>query len=111
MRIALLPICVFAMTACANAPAPVAGVQFLPDQQGLAVVPGGLRVDFGRAPSGVVAALDRELGPGRALSVAGCPTGVAQQRAWGDLVLTFTGEEFVGWRSGATHAGTVCASA
>ena len=70
--------------------------------------PGGQRIDFGRAPSGVMAALDREIGPGRAMLVEGCPAGVVAQRAWGDMVLTFTAERFVGWRRGTALAGLVC---
>ncbi len=111
MRIALLVLCVFSMTACAPTRTPDPDVTFQPDRNGLSVRPGSQRIDFGRAPSGVVAVLDRELGPGRAMPVAGCPAGVIMQRAWGDMVLTFTDERFVGWRQGQTHAGRICASA
>ncbi len=90
------------------------GIQLETDAGGLAIVgPGimgtdGQRIDFGRAPSGVIAALERELGPGRALGLDGCPSGVRQQIAWGDLVLTFTDERFVGWRGAAGGAGQTC---
>ncbi len=85
------------------------GIQLETDAGGLAIVGAGdQRIDFGRAPSGVVAALERELGPGRALDLAGCPTEVRQQVAWGDLVLTFTDEQFVGWRGIDSAAGQVC---
>lgn len=105
-------LCILTLVACAPARSPEvrADVQFVPDARGLAVVPAGLRVDFGRAPSGVIAALDRELGPGRALPMSGCPTGVAQQIAWGDLALSFTREEFVGWRTASGSTGVVCAA-
>jgi len=85
------------------------GVSFTPDQTGLAVEGTGQRIDFGRAPDGVIAALDRELGPGRPLVPDGCPAGVSQQISWGTLVLTFTEERFVGWRQGPAAVGQVCA--
>lgn len=85
------------------------GIQLETDAAGLAIVgTGGQRIDFGRAPSGVIAALERELGPGRDLGLDGCPAGVRQQIAWGDLVLTFTDEQFVGWRGVAGEAGQTC---
>ena len=56
----------------------------------------------------MIAALERELGPGRALALDGCPADVRQQLAWGDLVLTFTEEQFVGWRGVDGAAGQTC---
>lgn len=101
------------LAACSTAPAlaPRVGVRFVGDAQGLAVPQAGQRVDFGRAPSGVIAALDRELGPGRPLGLSGCPAGVTAQRSWGGLVLTFTDERFVGWREAGGSAGQACAAA
>ncbi|GGD21209.1 hypothetical protein GCM10011358_02090 [Sinisalibacter lacisalsi] len=87
---------------------PRTGVTFSPDQGGLAVDDSPLRVDFGRAPEGVIAALDRELGPGRALTLDGCGAGISRQVAWGDLVLTFSENRFVGWRQAARSAGQIC---
>ncbi|OIP86496.1 MAG: hypothetical protein AUK37_03160 [Rhodobacterales bacterium CG2_30_65_12] len=85
------------------------GATFIADANGLAVDGSSLRIDFGRAPSGVIAALDRELGKGRVLGVAGCPAGIADQRDWGGLVLSFTTERFVGWRREVSSAGETCA--
>jgi hypothetical protein len=82
--------------------------QFLPDEGGLAVAGAGQRIDFGRSPEGVIAALDRELGRGRLLGFEGCPAGVVRREAWGDLVLTFTDERFVGWKTAAGSAGQTC---
>ena len=85
------------------------GIQLETDAGGLAIIgSGGQRIDFGRAPSGVIAVLERELGPGRALDLTNCPGGVRQQIAWGDLVLTFTDEQFVGWRGIDGAAGQTC---
>ena len=90
------------------------GIALETDAGGLAItgsgftVPGGQRIDFGRAPSGVIAVLERELGPGRALGLTNCPAAVRQQIAWGDLVLTFTDERFVGWRGADGAAGQTC---
>lgn len=79
------------------------------DAEGLAIVgTGGQRIDFGRAPSGVIAVLERDLGPGRALDLTNCPGDVRQQIAWGDLILTFTDERFVGWRGAQGAAGQTC---
>lgn len=86
------------------------GASFSPDQAGLAVVGSALRIDFGRAPAGVIAGLDRELGPGRDLGVSGCSTGVAMQRDWDGMILTFTDEQFVGWQQGGRSAGQICAT-
>lgn len=97
----------FLVTACT----PVAdrpGVRFVPDAGGLGIANSPQRIDFGRAPAGVIAALDRELGPHRVLSLAPCPADVVRQLAWGGLVLTFTAERFAGWRDDADHAGPVC---
>lgn len=99
------------LAACTPAP-PAPSVTFHPDAGGLEVRPSGLRVDFGRAPSGVIPALDRSLGAHRSVALGTCPHGIVQQLAWrgpvGDLVLTFTDHRFVGWRQGAAHAGQVC---
>jgi hypothetical protein len=103
-----------ALAGCAGAPGPLApanvpgGARFLPDARGLGVDGTGLRIDFGRSPAGVIAALDRELGPGRALGLDGCGAGINRQMAWGDLVLTFTNERFAGWRQAGRSAGEVC---
>lgn len=93
--------------ALTTAPDPT-GQSFTPDPRGLAVDGTGLRIDFGRAPGGVIAALDRALGPGEDLGGNGCPAGVTRQIGWGDLVLSFTDERFVGWRRGSQQAGKVC---
>lgn len=85
------------------------GIQLETDAKGLQIIgAGGGRIDFGRAPAGVIPLLERELGPGRALALANCPAGVVQQIAWGDLVLTFTPERFVGWRGADGAAGQTC---
>ncbi|GKY86489.1 hypothetical protein [Sinisalibacter aestuarii] len=84
------------------------GVTFTPDRNGLAVDGRSQRIDFGRAPSGVITALDRELGRGRDVSLIGCPAAIASQRDWAGLILTFTAERFVGWRTAADRAGQTC---
>ncbi len=86
-----------------------AGVIFVPDDRGLGVAGSAKRIDFGRAPRGVVPVMTREMGAFRALPLNGCPAGVARHLAWGDLILTFTAERFVGWRKGTARAGRTCA--
>ena len=84
------------------------GVDIRPDNAGLRVDPVGKRIDFGRSPKGVVPVLDRELGRHVALPLTGCAPEIRQQLRWGNLVLTFTKERFVGWRSGGTASGKTC---
>ncbi len=72
-------------------------------------MPIDMRIDFGRSPEGVIRALDRELGPHRALPLSDCPQGVQERLQWGDLVLTFSDEQFIGWRRGDHARGIVCA--
>ncbi|HGG05475.1 MAG TPA: hypothetical protein ENK28_08445 [Aliiroseovarius sp.] len=98
------------LTACAQAtPEPVRpDIQLIPDAGGLAVAPSGLRIDFGRSPRGVVPVLDKALGAHQVLSLGGCPDGVTQNVAWGDITLTFSRERFVGWRQGSRSQGQVC---
>ncbi|MCB1358009.1 MAG: hypothetical protein KDK53_16475 [Maritimibacter sp.] len=85
------------------------GISLETDDAGLRITGGGAgRIDFGRSPAGVIPLLERELGPGRELDLVNCPYGVTQQIAWGDLVLTFTDEQFVGWRGAAGSAGQTC---
>ncbi|TCO73407.1 hypothetical protein [Rhodovulum euryhalinum] len=79
-----------------------------PDSGGFAIDGSPLRIDFGRAPGGVIAALTRELGPARTLPLDGCPDGIEQRLAWGDLVVSFTPEQFVGWRKQDAAAGQTC---
>ncbi|WP_371170205.1 hypothetical protein [Aliiroseovarius sp. 2305UL8-7] len=83
-------------------------VSFRPDNLGLSVDPIGKRIDFGRSPAGAIRAVDRELGPHRALTLLGCSAGITQQLAWDDLVLTFTRERFVGWKTATGSQGRTC---
>jgi hypothetical protein len=103
------------LTACASGgsptpePAERIGAVFVPDERGLAVMGSVQRIDFGRSPQGTITVLNRELGKGRTVALAGCPVGVVQQLAWDDLVLTFSDERFVGWSTGGARAGQTCA--
>ncbi|MCP5039209.1 MAG: hypothetical protein GY945_16570 [Rhodobacteraceae bacterium] len=74
----------------------------------MAVFPSGLRMDFGRAPGGVIAVLDRELGVHEVLGLSGCPAQIEMRLRWNDLVLTFTDERFAGWRETDASRGLVC---
>jgi len=105
-RVAL---CLLALAGCAAPPAGRPSVTFLPDAQGLAVADSGLRIDFGRAPSGVIPVVTREMGQPRTLSLDTCPPDIVQHLRWGDLELTFEAEAFVGWRSPVGQAGRTCA--
>jgi len=71
-------------------------------------MPGALRIDFGRAPEGVIAAVTRVLGRPETLPLSGCPAAIATRLRWDDLDLTFTADRFVGWRTPAGQAGQVC---
>ncbi len=87
-----------------------ARIALTPDAAGLSVLPHQQRIDFGRAPAGVISVLDRELGPHEALPLAGCPAAITARHRWADLELTFTTERFVGWRQNGVGAGQTCAS-
>lgn len=105
--IGALLLCVVA-AACTPAH-PVSTVTFQPDAGGLGLSENSLRIDFGRAPAGVISILNRELGGHDALTLTGCPNTITDHIRWGDLVLTFTKERFVGWRQGGAFQGQVCA--
>jgi len=99
------------LAACAGTTPRAPSVSFVGDAGGIAVPEVGQRIDFGRAPAGVIAAFEREYGrKGEEMSLAGCPSGVTRQGIWGDFVLTFTDERFVGWRTGDLAAGQTCKS-
>jgi hypothetical protein len=83
-----------------------------PDANGLQ--PGGtsLRIDFGRAQAGVVAAVSRLLGtpPASTVQREGCPGGGDTYVTWATgLTLAFRAGSFVGWRDAAGRsAGDTC---
>lgn len=76
---------------------------------GLSVTPFGLRIDFGRAPEGTISAMNQGAKRQQTLGIIGCPSDIIQQLRWGDLVLTFTDEQFVGWRTNDAMQGRICA--
>lgn len=110
-----------ALAACAAPPVgevparfpdgPLRGAGLTPDATGLQ--PGGtaLRIDFGRAQAGVVAAVARlkDAAPVSTGAAPGCPAADTEV-AWRDgLVLAFRGGTFVGWRDAAGRAaGAAC---
>lgn len=91
-----------------STPAARGWIVLVPDGAGLGIEGSSSRIDFGRSPGGVLAALEREFGPGRVLPLDDCPAAIAYQVAYGDLVLTFSDEQFVGWQQPAGSAGQVC---
>ncbi|ARE40579.1 hypothetical protein RGUI_2438 [Rhodovulum sp. P5] len=84
------------------------GATFIPDDGGLGLTDRDLRIDFGRAPDGVVRALTRERGRPVDLPLSGCPDTITRHLRWGRLDLTFTRDRFVGWRQGEAAAGLIC---
>ena len=104
----LLASCGGANVDAVTGPVARVGAVFVPDAGGLGIEGSSERIDFGRSPGGVLGALDRELGPGKPLPLDDCPGDIAYQVAFGDLVLTFTDERFVGWRGPSGTAGLVC---
>lgn len=85
-----------------------AGIVLAPDEAGLGIEGSSQRMDFGRAPDGVITIMTREFGAYRTLGIAACASGVMRQLAWREMVLTFSGEQFVGWRTPESNAGAVC---
>lgn len=98
------------LSACAQISAPSAPeFSVIPDRDGLAVAPSGMRIDFGRAPEGVISLLDGTYGNHIALGIVNCPNAVLQNLRWGNLILTFTDEQFVGWQQNGITQGRICA--
>lgn len=108
MRILATLTAALILSACAGGPSRQDRITLAPDLKGLGIVGSAQRIDFGRAPEGVIAALNSSYRRSKVLDLAGCPADIRQQIAWGDLILTFSDEAFVGWREGNTFAGTVC---
>lgn len=108
MRLAALA--PLALLGCVAAPAPVTGPARVhtPDAAGIAVDGTALRVDFGRAEAGAVAAVSRLQGRGPQ-GAAPCPGGAARAVAWEGLTLYMQGGAFVGWsRPDGSSAGLTC---
>lgn len=82
---------------------------YTPDANGIALVGSPLRIDFGRAQAGTIAAVTRLDGRGPSATTA-CASGVTAVRWPSGLTLHFQRGAFLGW-SGAdgTSAGLVCA--
>ena len=73
----------------------------MPDAEGLQPAGTTLRIDFGRAQDGVIAAVSRLLGeePARVTRTPGCRA-ADTEIAWpSGLVLAFRAGSFVGWRA------------
>ncbi|MDJ0825185.1 MAG: hypothetical protein QNJ16_06760 [Rhodobacter sp.] len=87
-------------------PAPV-GPVLVPDAAGLQPVGSPLRIDFGRAEAGVIAAVSRLTGadPSVRRKVPGC----GQVVFWPDgLQLVFASGAFRGWAYEGRTAGLIC---
>ena len=118
MRLAAALALALLLAACAapeaprQAPPALQARGLTPDANGLQPAGTPLRIDFGRAQEGVVAAVSRLLGaePARATRTPGC-TAADAEIAWpSGLVLAFRAGTFVGWRDGAgASAGATCA--
>ena len=103
----LAPLFLFILAACAS-PAPVPPpVGLVPDAGGLQPNGTALRIDFGRAEAGVIAAVSRLRGvaPDGRAAVPGCGDVVA----WDDgLRLFFSVGDVRGWAFQGRSAGVVC---
>jgi hypothetical protein len=79
-----------------------------PDAAGIALAGSPLRIDFGRAEAGTVAAMTRLEG-GAPSAVADCGGGVRSLRWPGGLALVFQGGAFLGWsQPDGSSAGLAC---
>lgn len=79
----------------------------VPDAGGLQPNDSPLRIDFGRAEAGVIAAVSRlkGTGPETRRTVPGC----GDVAVWADgLTLIFAGGDFRGWARNGASAGRVC---
>ncbi len=110
-----------ALAACAPsaagvAPEPGAAARGLtPDANGLQPAGTALRIDFGRAETGVIDATSQLLGrpPASDVRGAGCPDGADTLVSWNTgLTLAFASGTFVGWRDAeGRSAGAACSPA
>ena len=108
MRRAALALAVSA-SACTTAPATAPPPAFAPDPGGIALVGSPLRIDFGRAEEGVIAAVTRLEGAGPR-DAAACSGGTRALRWPSGLALHFRDGAFLGWsRQDGSGAGLTCA--
>lgn len=100
---------VLAFSACAAAPEAERPPSFTPDADGIAIVGSPLRIDFGRAELGAVAAVSRLEGEAPRQTVL-CGDGVRAVRWASGLSLHFREGAFLGWSvADGTAAGIGCA--
>ena len=98
------------LSACAAATVSPPPSAHVPDGEGIALVGSPLRIDFGRAQDGVVAAVTRLEGRGPAAAVP-CPGGVTAVRWQSGLSLQFRDGAFLGWaQSDGSAAGIGCSA-
>ena len=102
MRVILALFAVLAMAACVSTTRePDVPVMTL-DSGGIAPTVSGLRIDFGRAQTGVVETVSRLLGdqPAAITTNPECGAGPVTSAVWEDgLTLNFMSGSFVGWTS------------
>lgn len=92
-----------------SAPATGPAQGYTPDAAGIAVDGTDLRVDFGRAEAGAIAAVSGLLGRAP-LAMRDCPGSSARAVEWDGLTLYFRGGAFLGWsRLDGSAAGIFCA--
>jgi hypothetical protein len=97
-----------AVAACAPTTEAARPPGFAPDAAGIAIAGSPLRIDFGRAQAGTIAAVTRLEGRGPAATTA-CPGGTTAVRWASGLTLHFRGGAFLGWaRPDGTAAGIGC---
>ena len=112
------PLLLAACGAAATAPEPAPG-RLIPDAGGLGIEGSALRVDFGRAEAGAVAAVAKLLGapPTGRETRTDCSTGTARVVRFRGIDLIFAGGGFRGWASndpgivtanGLRQAGATC---
>jgi hypothetical protein len=104
----LAPALAVAVAACTQTTEAARPPDFAPDPAGIALVGSPLRIDFGRAETGTIAAVTRLEGRGPTATTA-CPGGGTAVRWASGLTLHFRGGAFLGWaRPDGSAAGIGC---
>jgi hypothetical protein len=97
------------LAACAPTPETAPPPAFAPDAEGIALLGGPQRIDFGRTQEGVIAAVTRLEGRGPAGTTV-CPSGATAVRWPSGLSLHFSDSAFLGWvHTDGSSAGIPCA--
>lgn len=108
-RLALALCAVWALASCAGPGKDRPSYDYSPDAGGIAIEASPLRIDFGRAEAGAIAAMSRLLGSDP-IESRPCASGRVRSVTWRNgFTMVFEGGAFLGWATGDVRsAGLTC---